>query len=38
MSIRFATNKGEKNKTKEYNIYFTIDGIEGKFYTDKIVE
>ena len=38
MSIRFATNKGEKNKTKDYNIYFTIDGIKGKFYADKIVE
>ena len=34
MSIRFATNKEKKN----YSIYFTIDGIEGKFYADKIVE
>ena len=33
MSIRFATNKEKKN----YSIYFTIDGIEGKFYADKIV-
>lgn len=34
MSIRFATNKEKKN----YSIYFTIDGVEGKFYADKIVE
>lgn len=34
MSIKFATN----NEGKNYSIYFTIDGIEGKFYTDKIVE
>ena len=33
MSIRFATNKEKKN----YSIYFTIDGVEGKFYADKIV-
>ena len=33
MSIKFATNNEGK-----YSIYFTIDGIEGKFYADKIVE
>ena len=33
MSIKFATNNEGK-----YNIYFTIDGIEGKFYADKIAE
>ena len=38
MSIRFATNNGGKNKTKDYNIYFTIEGENGKFYADKIVE
>ena len=34
MSIKFATN----NEKKNYSIYFTIDGIEGKFYADKIVK
>lgn len=34
MSIKFATN----NEKKNYSIYFTIDGIEGKFYADKIAE
>ena len=38
MSIRFATNNRGKNKTKDYNIYFTIEGENGKFYADKIVE
>ena len=33
MSIKFATNNEGK-----YSIYFTIDGIEGKFYADKIAE
>jgi hypothetical protein len=32
MSIKFASN----NEKKDYSIYFTIDGIEGKFYADKI--
>ena len=32
MSIKFTLN----NKKKDYSIYFTIDGIEGKFYADKI--
>lgn len=34
MSIKYIKNK----EINDYNIYFTIEGIDGKFYADKIAE